>query len=84
MEGKENEYVRRTQKDCTMSFKMSVVREYEETDMSLAPCRENTGYRGATPCVSRSINLAPLTGKTRHYSLWEGQKTRSYWSCGRR
>ena len=30
MEKQENKYVKRTQKDYSMSFKMSVVREYEE------------------------------------------------------
>ena len=35
MENKESKYVRRTQKDYTMAFKLSVVREYEETHVSL-------------------------------------------------
>lgn len=47
MEEKENEYVRRTQKDCTMSFKMSVVREYEETGISFGALSRKYGIQGS-------------------------------------
>ena len=47
MEEKENEYVKRTQKDYTMSFKMSVVREYEETDISLGTLSRKYGIQGS-------------------------------------
>lgn len=41
MEKQENKYVKRTQKDYSMSFKMSVVREYEESkDQELLKLRE--------------------------------------------
>lgn len=41
MEKQENKYVKRTQKDYSMSFKMSVVREYEESkDQELLELRE--------------------------------------------
>ena len=35
MEQTENKYVKRTQKDYSMSFKLSVVREYESGNYSL-------------------------------------------------
>ena len=47
MENKESKYVRRTQKDYTMSFKMSVVREYEETHVSLGELSRKYGIQGS-------------------------------------
>ena len=35
MKEKENGYVKRTQKDYSMSFKLSVVKEVESTDIGL-------------------------------------------------
>ena len=46
MERKENEYVRRTQKDYPMSFKLSVVKEFEETGMSLRALSRKYGIQG--------------------------------------
>lgn len=47
MEKQDNKYVKRTQKDYSMSFKMSVVREYEETKVSLAELSRKYGIQGS-------------------------------------
>lgn len=47
MEKQENKYVKRTQKDYSMSFKMSVVREYEETRVSLGELSRKYGIQGS-------------------------------------
>ena len=46
MKRTENKYVRRTQKDYPMSFKLSVVREYEETKVSLEELTRKYGIQG--------------------------------------
>jgi transposase-like protein len=46
MERTENKYVKRTQKDYPMSFKLSVVREYEETKASLRELTRKYGIQG--------------------------------------
>ena len=47
MERIKNVYVRRTQKDYSMSFKLSVVREYETTNISLGTLRCKYGIQGS-------------------------------------
>ena len=42
----ENKYVKRTQKDYPMSFKLSVVREYEETKAGLRELTRKYGIQG--------------------------------------
>ena len=46
MKRTENKYVRRTQKDYPMSFKLSVVREYEETKVGLRELTRKYGIQG--------------------------------------
>jgi len=46
MERQGNKYVKRTQKDYSMSFKMSVVREYEESCISLKELTRKYGIQG--------------------------------------
>ena len=46
MERTENKYVKRTQKDYPMSFKLSVVREYEETKAGLRELTRKYGIQG--------------------------------------
>ena len=47
MEKQENKYVKHTQKDYSMSFKMSVVREYEEGKVSLGELSRKYGIQGS-------------------------------------
>lgn len=47
MEKQENKYVKRTQKDYSMSFKLSVVREYEEHKVSLRELSRKYGIQGS-------------------------------------
>lgn len=47
MEGKVNEYIRRTQKDYTQSFKMSVVKEYEAGGISLCELSKKYGIQSS-------------------------------------
>lgn len=47
MKSKETEYVKRTQKDYTQSFKLSVVREYEQGGMSLSELARKYGIQGS-------------------------------------
>lgn len=47
MEKTENKYVRRTQKDYSMSFKLSVVQEYENTNISLGTLQRKYGIQGS-------------------------------------
>ena len=42
----EREYVKRTQRDYPMSFKISVVKEYEETKISLGELSRKYGIQG--------------------------------------
>lgn len=46
MEKTENKYVKRTQKDYSMSFKLSVVQEYETTCISLGTLQRKYGIQG--------------------------------------
>ncbi len=46
MKSTENKYVKRTQKDYPMSFKLSVVREYEETEVSMEALTRKYGIQG--------------------------------------
>jgi transposase-like protein len=47
MEKEGREYVKRTQKDYPMSFKISVVKEYEETKISLGELSRKYGIQGS-------------------------------------
>ena len=47
MERTKNVYVTRMQKDYSMSFKLSVVREYETTNISLGALRRKYGIQGS-------------------------------------
>ena len=47
MEKEEREYVKRTQRDYPMSFKLSVVKEYEETKISLGELSRKYGIQGS-------------------------------------
>ena len=47
MEKGEREYVKRTQRDYPMSFKISVVKEYEETKISLGELSRKYGIQGS-------------------------------------
>lgn len=46
MEKTETKYVKRTQKDYSMSFKLSVVQEYETTKISLGALKRKYGVQG--------------------------------------
>lgn len=46
MENKENHYVRRTQKDYNLAFKMQVVSEVEEGKIGLTAARRKYGIQG--------------------------------------
>lgn len=46
MEKTETKYVKRTQKDYSMSFKLSVVQEYESTKASLSALQRKYGIQG--------------------------------------
>lgn len=46
MEKAETKYVKRTQKDYSMSFKLSVVQEYETTKISLGALKRKYGVQG--------------------------------------
>lgn len=47
MEKEENKYVRRSSKDYSMSFKLSVVQEYETGCISLASLQRKYGIQGS-------------------------------------
>lgn len=47
MEKEERKYVKRTQKDYSMSFKLSVVREYETSQISLSALERKYGIQGS-------------------------------------
>lgn len=55
MKRTENKYVKRTQKDYPMSFKLSVVREYEESEVSLGELTRKYGIQGHNT-IRRWIN----------------------------
>ena len=54
MEKTETKYVKRTQKDYSMSFKLSVVQEYETTQISLGALKRKYGIQGCST-ISRWI-----------------------------
>ena len=58
MESKEIKYVKRTQKDYSMSFKLSVVREYETNAISLGSLRRKYGIQGNNT-IKRWIGYCP-------------------------
>ena len=47
MEKTDNKYIKRTQKDYSMSFKLSVVQEYETSKVSLAFLQRKYGIQGS-------------------------------------
>ena len=47
MEKTESKYVKRTQKDYSMSFKLSVVKEYESSRISLEALQRKYGIQGS-------------------------------------
>ena len=57
MERIKNVSIRRTQKDYSMSFKLSVVREYETTNISLGALRRKYGIQGSGTIRCRIENF---------------------------
>ena len=53
MEGTENKYVKRTQKDYPMPFKMAVVREVEETGIGVCAIARKYGIQSETTVTTR-------------------------------
>lgn len=52
MEDFKNEYVKRTQKDYSMSFKLSVVSEVERGDISVTAAKKKYGIQGRSTVVN--------------------------------
>lgn len=52
MEGSQEEYVKRTQNDCSLSFKLSVVREIERGEVSVHKLNANYGIQGRSSVVN--------------------------------
>lgn len=48
MEKTETKYIKRTQKDYSMSFKLSVVQEYETTKINLDALKRKYGIQGCS------------------------------------
>ena len=65
MNKKENDYLKRTQKDYSMSFKLSIVAEIERGDLSVTGARKKYGIQGAQT----------ITNWLRKYGIfdWENQ-----------
>lgn len=71
MEKTETKYVKRTQKDYSMSFKLSVVQEYETTKISLGALKRKYGIQGCST-ISRWIeNMVTLISQTNVTILWK-------------
>lgn len=52
MEAKENEYRKRSQKDYTMSFKLSVVSEIEQGNLSVTYAKKKYGIQGNATVIN--------------------------------
>ena len=63
----ENRYLKRTQKDYTMSFKLQVVQEIERGELlTYLACRKY-GIQARSTIVHGSENLVTLIGKIKHH-----------------
>ena len=58
----ETKYVKRTQKDYSMSFKLSVVQEYETTQISLGALKRKYGIQGCSTISRWIVSIRPTTG----------------------
>lgn len=73
-------YVKRTQKDDSMSFKLSVVYEFESCDISLKALKRKYGIQGDSTITRWLENMIVLTLQTNVIDLWEKSKIKNYWN----
>lgn len=53
MEKIKNQYVKRTQKDYPLAFKLAVVKEYETRDVNLGSLKKKYGIQGSHTRMDR-------------------------------
>lgn len=72
------EYIKRTQKDYSMSFKLAVVQEYENTGISQMALQRKYGIQGNNTLKRWIENTVTLTSRTNPASQWKRVRTRSF------
>ena len=84
MEKEGTKYVRRTQKDYSMSFKLSVVQEYETSQISKEALKRKYGYKAIPLLGDGLINMVTLTSRTNPTSQWKRVRIKSCLNCDKR
>ena len=78
------EYVKRSQKDYSMSFKLSIVSEVERGKASVTGAQRKYGSKEKPPLLIGSENMVPLIGKIKHQVICPRVKTSRFWNWNRK
>lgn len=62
-------YLKRTQKDYSMSFKLQVIQEIERGELSTHAACHKCGIQSRSTIVNGIGNLVTLTGKIKHHLI---------------
>jgi hypothetical protein len=66
-------YVKRTQKDYSMSFKLQIVQEIEQDNLQLQNPQRLMAFKIEQLLLNGSENSVTLIGKTKHHLLCQSQ-----------
>ena len=73
----ENRYVKRTQKDYTMSFKLQIVQEIEQGKLTLYSSNKEVRYSMSNnSCRVAYENLVTLIGKIKHHPICQNHQNK--------
>jgi transposase-like protein len=72
----ETRYVKRTQKDYSMSFKLQIVQEIERGQLTVTESTKTYGIQNRSTVVKWLRKLVTLIGKTKHHLLCQSRQNK--------
>lgn len=76
----ESRYVKRTQKDYSMSFKLQIVPEIDRGQLTTTEATKKYSIQCRKTVIKWLKNLVILIGRTKPLSLWQNYQNKRLWS----
>lgn len=80
----ETGYVKRTQKDYTMSFKLQIVQEIERGSISISQVKKDYCIQSRSTIVQWLRKFGNLIGKTKHLQICLNHPNNESWSLNQK
>ena len=84
MEKKDSQYVKHTQKDYSMSFKLSVISEIERGEINVIDATRKYGIQGRSTVVNWLRKFGTFDGSIKYKVICPKVKTKRFWNWNRR